>query len=142
MAQFKNCRLCWTERLEEAEDLVLFTMSPWMMLKLPRKPCAIPKLMEGESGLTILSPNVLTHLPLEFTWDGQHIQEGEEVDVGTIEVVAVVMVDEIMMTTVEVVVVGDTTDTAENPHPTEKGAMITDVDLDPDLTHLDDIIIK
>ena len=142
MAQFKNCRLCWTERLEEAEDLVLFTMSPWMMLKLPRKPCAIPKLMEEEFGLTILSPNVLTHLPLEFTWDDQHIQEGEEVDVGTIEVVAVVMVDEIMMTTVEVVVVGDTTDTAESPHPTEKGAMITDVDLDPDLTHLDDIIIK
>ena len=61
---------------------------------------------------------------------------------GTIEVVAVVMVDEIMMTTVEVVVVGDTTDTAENLHHTEKGAMTTDADLDPDLTHHEDIIIK
>ena len=62
-------------------------------------------------------------------------------DVGTTEVVVVVTVDAITMTTVEVVVV-DTTDTAENPHHTEKGAMTTDADLDPDLTHHEDIIIK
>ena len=63
-------------------------------------------------------------------------------DVGTTEVgVVVVTVDGITMTTVEVVAV-DTTDTAENLHHTEKGAMTTDADLDPDLTHHEDIIIK
>ena len=53
LAPSKSSRLYWTERLEEAEDSVLFTMNPWMMLKLLKRLCAIPKLMEDASVLTI-----------------------------------------------------------------------------------------
>ena len=131
------------ERLDEAEDLVLCTMNPWMMLKLLRRLCAIPKLMEDGFGLTTQSPSALIPQPLEFTWGGPHIQGVvEEVDVGTTEEVDTVVDDEIMTTTVVVVGEGDMTDIAENLHLTEKDATTTDADPDPDLTHLDEVTIK
>ena len=92
------------ERLDEAEDLVLCTMNPWMMLKLLRRLCAILKLMEDGFGLTTQSPSALIPQPLEFTWGGPHIQGVVEVaDVGTTEEVDTVVVAKDMAVAVDMV---------------------------------------
>ena len=135
MDQLTNFRLYWMGKLDEVEVSDLFISSIWMMLERLKKQCVTPRSMADVSEWIFPLPNVRIPRLLEFTWDGLHthvveVVEGEDMTavvgdtIGADTMETIVVAVEVVMTAI-----------AGNRHLTED-VMITDEDLDPDLTLL------